>query len=147
VFLGRWICIGYAARGVAGFHGGSMALPSEIDALVASQSIACHLSDPSETVAEIAFEQRAGDWLVFPSQCLSSPIPFQPPSPAGNHTPDSFDLPLLPEPIKARLLDDFVGAGEDRLGDCQTKCVGSLPRMVIRVCGQCRRIRRMRRRW
>jgi hypothetical protein len=36
----------------------------------------------------------------------------------------------LPEPIKARLLDDFVGAGEDRLGDCQTKCLGSLPRMV-----------------
>jgi|SRR5580700_10178640 hypothetical protein len=24
----RWICIGYAARGVAGFHGGSMALPA-----------------------------------------------------------------------------------------------------------------------
>src|SRR5260370_41037681 len=24
----RWICIGYAARGVAGFHGGSIALPA-----------------------------------------------------------------------------------------------------------------------
>jgi hypothetical protein len=30
-------------------------------------------------------------------------------------------LGIYPEPIKARLLDDFVGAGEDRLGDCQNQ--------------------------
>jgi hypothetical protein len=75
-------------------------LQREIGALVASQSIACQLSDPCKTVAgnrlRSVYRRSAG----FPSQCFSSPIPFQPPSAAGNHTPDGFHYPKGPRTLK-----------------------------------------------
>src|ERR1700737_4389558 len=75
-------------------------LQGQIGALVASQSIACQFSDPRETVAEIAFDQRTGDWLIFRRCAFHPRSPFQPPSPPGNHTPDGFHYPKRPRTLK-----------------------------------------------